>query len=291
LDSHLPIIGPYLLHPAAPFFVSYAGIAVDFGLGFLLLFKRTFWLGVAIALIFHISNAFLLDIDIFPWLMLATLVLFPASNWPRRFMARAMVMKRPNSPYEIKSEEGLCGISAEVSTEAKDANAAPETKAPQVKRRAGESFHWGVIFALAYFTVQLLIPLRHYLYPGETSWTEYGHRFSWRMMLRRKVASSFNMVALDPGTAYQYTIGPLNYLTLKQCVLMVQTPDMILQFAHFVANRLEKKTGRRPVVHVQCIVSLNGRQPSPLVDPNVDLASQKESIFPMSWVLPAPPQR
>ena len=34
---------------------------------------------------------------------------------------------------------------------------------------------------------QMLFPLRAYaLYPGDVTWTEMGHRYSWRMKLRDK---------------------------------------------------------------------------------------------------------
>ena len=33
---------------------------------------------------------------------------------------------------------------------------------------------------------QLLFPLRHHLYPGPVTWTEEGHKYSWRMKLRDK---------------------------------------------------------------------------------------------------------
>ena len=78
-------------------------------------------------------------------------------------------------------------------------------------------------------------------------------------------------------------------MTVRQAEDMVVHPDMILQFANFVADQQEKRTGQRPIVHAQCDVSLNGRAPMPLIDPNADLARQKESIFPVPWILPLKP--
>ena len=39
-----------------------------------------------------------------------------------------------------------------------------------------------VLFALA----QILIPLRHWAYPGNVRWNEDGYRFSWRVLLTEK---------------------------------------------------------------------------------------------------------
>ena len=38
--------------------------------------------------------------------------------------------------------------------------------------------------------LQLLMPLRHWLYPGNPNWTEEGHRFAWHMKLRDKDATA-----------------------------------------------------------------------------------------------------
>ena len=36
------------------------------------------------------------------------------------------------------------------------------------------------------FLVHVMLPFRHHFYPGDVAWTEEGHRYSWRMMLRSK---------------------------------------------------------------------------------------------------------
>ena len=43
---------------------------------------------------------------------------------------------------------------------------------------------------LVFFTFQLLIPWRYFMYPGELFWTEEGYRFSWRVMLMEKAGSA-----------------------------------------------------------------------------------------------------
>jgi hypothetical protein len=42
---------------------------------------------------------------------------------------------------------------------------------------------------VVFFAVQLLVPLRHWAYPGNVDWTEEGSHFSWRMMLADKTAA------------------------------------------------------------------------------------------------------
>ena len=82
-----------------------------------------------------------------------------------------------------------------------------------------------------------LMPLRHFLYPGEVSWTEEGHRFSWHMKLRDKELDEavFEARAAD-GTVTE--LDPRDCLTKRQAEKMVLTPDMILQYCHHVAEEL-----------------------------------------------------
>ena len=55
------------------------------------------------------------------------------------------------------------------------------TPASAVASRGADA---GLALLHLYVLAQLLVPLRHWLYPGTVSWTEEGHRFSWHMKLR-----------------------------------------------------------------------------------------------------------
>lgn len=77
-----PLIGPIISQEWFVWLVTFGGILVDFTLPFLLIFRTTFPLGVAMAICFHITNSRPSKIGVFPWLMLATISLFPPANWP-----------------------------------------------------------------------------------------------------------------------------------------------------------------------------------------------------------------
>jgi Vitamin K-dependent gamma-carboxylase len=47
-------------------------------------------------------------------------------------------------------------------------------------------------FIALWIGIQILVPLRYFLYPGNVSWTEEGHRFAWMMKLRARVCASLN---------------------------------------------------------------------------------------------------
>jgi hypothetical protein len=68
-------------------------------------------------------------------------------------------------------------------------------------------------------SVQLLVPLRHYVIPGSVHWTEEGHRYSWYMLLRQKYGTVFFEVT-DPSVGHSWRVNPLSTLRLiswKRC--------------------------------------------------------------------------
>ncbi len=65
---------------------------------------------------------------------------------------------------------------------------------------------------------------------------------------------------------------------------MAGRPDMLLQFCHYIADVYEKRWGERPIVTVESLCSLNGRAPRPLINSEVDLASQPRNLWPADWI-------
>lgn len=247
-----PILGTLLKQHWFADLVTYGGIAIDLTVGFLLWWQPTFWLGALIACVFHLLNFCLFNIDIFPFLMIASIGLFGHEDWPDKFIARLMHQKN-----EINS------------------NAIPRRTAPAV-----------VAFICLYIVIQLFFPLRRVLYPGDTSWTEQGQRFAWRMMLRDKQCKAFRMVFQNPSNGMQGVIYPELSMTKRQLDDLCVIPDMILQYSHLIANEFEKEMGFRPVIHVKSMVSLNGRPAQNLVDRSVDLAATPTTILPATWIEP-----
>lgn len=156
--------------------------------------------------------------------------------------------------------------------------------APLVGRRPWRRV---VIVLLAlWIASQILIPMRHHLYPGDTSWTEQGHRFAWQMKLRDK-RSLAEFVVRDPATARIWIINNREFLTRRQIRKMSSRPDMILQFAHHIAEEWRRRHGiDAPIVNAIVWSSLNGRPPDLLIDPNRNLAAVPRSLAPADWISP-----
>ncbi|HEY8153062.1 MAG TPA: HTTM domain-containing protein [Myxococcota bacterium] len=248
----LPLLEPVLAHPASALLISWGGLLLDLFIVPALLWRRTRPYAFAAALGFHLINSEMFEIGVFPWLAIWCTAAFFDADWPRRVF---------NWPRE---------------------SALPP--APAVRWDAGARAT--LAFLSAYMAIQLLLPLRHFLYPGNVSWTEEGHRFSWHMKLRYKDAmASFRLT--DPETGRNWQVDPSAELTARQVRKMAADPFMLQQYAHHLADLVTQPGRQRFEVRAIAAASLNGHLAEPIVDPTVDLAAVPRTLFgPNDWILP-----
>lgn len=130
--------------------------------------------------------------------------------------------------------------------------------------------------------IQILVPLRSHLYPGDVLWHEQGFRFSWRVMLVEKAG----MVEYEVRRGERrWTIYPREWLTPTQVRMMSTQPDMILQFAHHLAD-VATVPGQPDVeVYAHAWVAAQGRPSARLIDPRTDLARQTRGLANKPWIL------
>jgi hypothetical protein len=265
----MPVFGPIFAADWIVYSFAIGGLMLDLLVVPLLLWRRTRLLAFAAAVVFNLINAVIFEIGIFPWLMLGTLLIFFPPDLLRRF-ARAFT-----SPGEEFGDGDGSQASVKLKTVA-EPNSGPTLFASE-KLVAG--------LLAAYLAVQNFLPLRHYLYPGNVSWTEEGHNFAWHMKLRTKVGEAVFTVT-HPRSGQTWIINPKDYLESHQVMKMITKPDLILQFSHYLAEE-KRRAGYDDVeVRARAMVSLNGRQPQLLIDPNVDLAKKQVSLLPARWIVP-----
>jgi len=137
----------------------------------------------------------------------------------------------------------------------------------------------------AYLAVQLFLPLRHYLYPGNVSWTEEGHNFAWHMKLRTKVGEAIFTVT-HPRSGQAWIVKPQDYLKSHQVMKMTTKPDLIVHFAHYLAEEKRREGYEDVEVRARVMVSLNGHEPQLLIDPDVNLAQEHVGLLPARWIVP-----
>ncbi len=261
---------PAFGHVFASEFVVYSfvigGLLIDLLVVPLLLWRRTRLFAFAAAVVFNLINALIFEIGIFPWLMLGALLLFFPPDLVRRF-ARAFMSSGEEFP---KTQPSPASVTIP------DGDSCPSLSSRQ-KLVAG--------LLAAYLAVQLILPFRHFLYPGNVSWTEEGHNFAWHMKLRTKGGEAVFTVT-HPQSGQTWTIKPEDHLEPHQVTKMITKPDLVLLFAHYLAEQKRREGFENVEVRARAMVSLNGRQRQLLIDPNVDLTKEQVSLLPARWIVP-----
>ncbi|MGE0635726.1 MAG: HTTM domain-containing protein [Bacteroidia bacterium] len=261
--SNLPLVGELLNYKFTAYVFSWFGAVYDILIPFFLFNKQTRNVAYVFVIVFHAATAIVLPvIGMFPYIMiLATLIFFPP-EFHNKLIQRVV---------ELFSfgKKNLLNYRHDISF------SFPRPLIGKV-----------IIATLCmHFAVQLILPFRYLLYPGNLFWTEQGYRFSWRVMLMEKGGTAFFYVK-DSVTGKESEVDNSTYLTYQQQKMMATQPDMILQFAHFLAAEYEKKGYANPQVRAESYVTLNGSGSKPFINGSVDLTKEKEGFTPKNWVLP-----
>ncbi|MBA4053129.1 MAG: HTTM domain-containing protein [Marivirga sp.] len=254
--NDIPVIGSVFNHVWVAFAFSWMGCLYDLTIPFLLLKRSTRIFAYFAVVIFHLLTAVLFPIGMFPYIMMATALIFFSAEFHEKII-RAM------------------GSWIRVSKEFLNPN--KQYQYPAILSS-------GVItLFIVFFIVQAALPFRHVLYPGELFWTEEGYRFSWRVMLMEKAGYAQFVVKGEDGR--QTVVDNKEFLTPLQEKMMATQPDMILQYAHLLRDHYSRLGYINVQVYVDSYVGLNGRLGKPLIDPLTDLAKQKDSFDHKPWIL------
>ncbi len=266
----LPLIGPLVEQDWMAYFMAYGGLLLDLTVVFFLMVRKTRPWAFAAVIFFHLMNHLVFSIGIFPFLSLALTALYFSPSFPRELYRKLEGKLSLLSKIKARWREQMVqGAGAGIGLwQKKPAYRLPVT--------AGVSLV--VLF-------HLLVPLRHHLFPGDVAWTEEGHRYSWRMMLRSKQGRGHFLVR-DKETGAEEIVQPKNLLSDKQARKILTHPDMILQFAHYLRDKYERE-GREVEVYADVELRLNFRNYGLYIDPSVDLAQEEWKFFkPSNWIVP-----
>jgi len=290
------LIGSVISQDWVAWAMSYGGLALDLFAVPLLLFRRTRPVIFVFILMFHFINTLIFQIGIFPLLSIALTLFFFPPDLPRRLFYRFCEIF-PKIGGRIKEFFGLNAVSSDISKMSDESGFSNENSS-YISKMQGEfspqnnyvqpspprqKITVGILVFIAAF--HLLMPLRHHLIPGNVAWTEEGHRYSWRMMLRSKMGSGYFIIK-DVETSKETRDYGTKHLTKRQRRKMRTNPELILQYAHFVRDRARGE-GREIEIYAHIKAGLNGRKQQPYTDSTVDLAEEKYPFFGHAeWILP-----
>ena len=105
------------------------------------------------------------------------------------------------------------------------------------------------------------------------------------MKLRTKVGEAVFTIT-HPASGQTWTINPKDYLKSHQLMKMTTKPELLLQFAYYLAEEKRREGYDNVEVRARAMVSLNGREQQLLIDPNVDLTKERVGLLPAQWIVP-----
>ena len=307
-----PVIGLFADKLWFAYLFSYGGLLLDLLAVPFLLWKPTRLLTFLVLVLFHFTNGWIFNIGVFPWMMLVATTIFFKPDWPLKLFND---LRKPNMRLAYAITAIIFAIAGGYASKAwqlvpiltsafaglvclwlyrdqfmhKQANSGWKPIELEVNN-SNTRPKWAAL-TIALFSIwilaQSLIPLRHHLYPTWVHWTDQGNYFAWRMKLRDRAGNVRFWVTDQRGQSIELTaldIGLTDFQSLK----ILSRADLIHQTAYFIQDKFEAEGYGDVQVYARNIVSLNGREPAPLVDPYVDLTTVPMGVGKFAPVLELP---
>ena len=253
----LPIVGHLLEQEWVAYAFSWGGAAYDLLIPFALLYPRTRKVAFVFVVGFHLATRVLFPIGMFPYIMIVSALIFFDSGFHQRALQR--LGQWCSYPFAAKASAVL-----------------------------DVDFSWRRIRSLAVLallTVQVVLPFRYLLYPGDLFWTEQGYRYSWRVMLMEK-AGSATFTIVDGKTGSSFVVDNRDFLTSFQEKQMSTQPDFIVEYAHYLRDHFASQGHQNIEIYVDSYIALNGQRSKPYIDPTIDLTNVQDDLTHKEWILP-----
>lgn len=246
--KHYYIIGDALQTEWVHYFLAYGGILYDGLVIPLILFKPTRKLAILCSFVFHMFNAIVFQVGIFPFLSLAFILFFIDPKAVHKLFLNKKEFYRDESLVEV----------------------------PKLA-----SYFKPLL--ITYFIIQVCLPLRHWFIEGDVFRTEEGHRLSWRMMLRTK-SGLVNYKVVNKETGKVTFVNHRGIVSPKQKQLLATKPDVMWQFIQRLKEKYQEEDVAIYIVNSQ--VSVNGKPYKSFINPEVDMTTISWETFKHAkWIL------
>lgn len=264
-----PVIGPVISSTAAGYFIAWYGLLFDLAMAFALWFAPKKWYMLTAFAAFNLANSVIFGIGLFPYMMLATLVIFFEPEWFRKVYATKFPYLRrlPETEYRPR----LLDLSK------------IDWRYPESKKL--------LVLALmtVFFLFQLVMPLRRYvLYEGrDPGWTNRAHYFAWRMMLRSKGGGSVRFTLKDAATGKQKIMYSYQFMARRHRRLLTKDPVSVHRYAQYLRQYAKDSLGyAQPEVYARQRARLNQHPMQDIIDPNIDLSTAEWSpLKKADWIM------
>lgn len=300
----VPLLGSFFAISSVGRGLALASIVFDLTIVGFLLWRRSRPLAFLYLVVFHLLNARLFSIGVFPWTMILVSTIFLPPNWPRAVMSS---LRDPTDrrrlptvwaavigaavgawffPTVVLTHVVVSGFGFGLAAWLVAGKRVDLTLNALRPGADGHRVRWkktGLALAALWVAVQMTVPLRHHLYATDVNWAEDGHRFSWRMKVRDKHGTLALTIREADGRLVPVDLA--EHLRPRQISKMATRPDMVVQFAH----ELEKEGGRDIQVFAESFVSLNGRELERFIRPAVDLTNVDVPDLGPAWYVTTRP--
>ena len=296
-----------------PWIMTYGAILIDLFAVPLLCYRKTRVFTYLILVVYHLFNAHLFGIGIFPFLMILSTALFFDNQWVKRLMndIKSLNYKKISfliigtgigyilgsflhikgeHPIEIAGAIGIAIFAANIDEPFKLQNHSAFTSlndSPKTSNSTTRNLRTTIVtyLIIIWISIQLLIPMRHLMIPGNVNWTNEEHYFSWRMKLNNK-ESEGTFTITNKISQLSWNLDPRLFLTELQYETMMTRPNLILQFTKYVEHHLNNNGYSNISIKSNINMSLNGKPYKPLIDKNMDLTKVSSKWLTHSeWIL------
>ena len=228
------------LFPFLVFTLTYAGFLFDLLIVPVLLYRKTFWLGVLAMLVFNLTNMYLLSIGSFPIAMLGTIVLF--------YPFKIGKLKDMNTEPHMHKRKGI--------TEA--------SLLTFICILIILPFNHFFIDGNVFWTSEGKVGAWHMMSGSTKIETPF-----FMLVEKDEEGKVINTEKINTDL----------YLNSKQLRTLGKKPFLVHQFAQFIKLEAEVAGFKNVSVYGDILVSRNGRRFKPIIDINYDLTLAKTKLF------------
>ncbi|XP_050394732.2 vitamin K-dependent gamma-carboxylase [Patella vulgata] len=266
------------------FVVHLGGLTIDLSIGFLFFFDKTRPLAFLVCSSFHLMNSQMFSIGMFPWMMLATQVLFCHTDWPRRVFKMIPTSLQLFTPEEeeIHASSHCIYGKDDVKSEDNKQQGMKCGKAPPTKSTLYHKI--STCFTFLFIILQLILPYSHGITKGYNNWTNGLYGYSWDMMVHSWSVQHIRITYVNKDTGEAGYLNPEAWVGSRR---WSSHADMLKQHAQCIAGHLKTYNITNVALHFDIWKSLNERFQQRMFDPKVDIQSVEWSpLKETPWLMP-----